>query len=69
MAVIGAIARKGNVVCQLIEAADKYTLSNFVRQTVSDQVSLVATDEAAGYGADTKVAALRRRSLLFLASR
>jgi hypothetical protein len=47
--VIGAIARKGNVVCQIIENTDRKTFSNFVRQTVSDSVSLVATDEAAGY--------------------
>lgn len=47
--VIGAIARKGNVVCQVIESADRVTLSNFVRQTVSENVSLVATDEATGY--------------------
>ena len=49
LAVVGAIARKWNVVCQLIEAADKYTLQNFVKRTVSEQVSLVATDEAPGY--------------------
>lgn len=50
LAVVGAIARKGNVVCQLIEAADKHTLQSFVTRTVSEQVSLIATDEAAGYG-------------------
>lgn len=47
--VIGAIARKGNVVCQIIEGTDGVTLGNFVRQTVSEGVSLVATDEAYGY--------------------
>lgn len=47
--VIGAIARKGNVVCQVIENTDRLTLSNFVRQTVSETVSLVATDEHTGY--------------------
>lgn len=47
--VIGAIARKGNVVCQIIENTDRQTLSNFVRQTVSEGVSLVATDEHMGY--------------------
>lgn len=47
--VIGAIARKGNVVCQIIENADRVTLSGFVRQTVSENVSLVATDEHTGY--------------------
>lgn len=49
MTVIGAIARKGNVVCRVIENTDRLTLSNFVRQTVADSVSLVATDDAAGY--------------------
>lgn len=49
IAVIGAIARKGNVVCQIIENTDRLTLSNFVRNTVSERVSLVATDEHSGY--------------------
>lgn len=47
--VIGAIARKGNVVCQIIETTDRVTLSGFVRQVVSEDVSLVATDEHSGY--------------------
>jgi hypothetical protein len=50
IAVIGAIARKGNVVCQIIENTDRLTLSQFVRNTVADNVSLVATDEHPGYG-------------------
>lgn len=49
VSVIGAIARKGNVVCQIIENTDRLTLSNFVRNTVSEQVSLVATDEHPSY--------------------
>jgi transposase-like protein len=47
--VIGAIARKGNVVCQVIETTDRLTFTNFVRQTVSENISLVATDEHTGY--------------------
>jgi transposase-like protein len=47
--VIGAIARKGNVVCQVIEQTDRETLGRFVRKTVSPKVSLVATDEHSGY--------------------
>jgi len=47
--VIGAISRKGNVVCKVIEDTSMETMSRFVRQTVSPNVSLVATDEAAGY--------------------
>jgi transposase-like protein len=49
MAVIGAIARKGNVVCKMIEVADRMTMSQFVKETVVQGVSLVATDEATGY--------------------
>jgi transposase-like protein len=47
--VVGAIARKGNVVCKMIENADIETLTKFVRQTVSDKVELIATDEHSGY--------------------
>jgi len=47
--VIGAISRKGNVVCQIIENTDTATLDSFVRRTVSDNVDLVATDEHSGY--------------------
>ncbi len=47
--VIGAISRKGNVVCQMIEATDAKTLEGFVDKTVADRVSLVATDELQTY--------------------
>jgi transposase-like protein len=47
--VIGAIARKGSVVCQVIENTNAATFDKFVRKAVSDKVSLVATDEALGY--------------------
>ncbi len=47
--VIGAISRKGNVVCQMIENTD--TLTGFVNKVVSDKVELVATDEHKGYDA------------------
>jgi transposase-like protein len=47
--VIGAISRKGNVVCKIIENTDTPTLDRFVRQAVGDKVSLVATDEHSGY--------------------
>ncbi len=47
--VIGAISRKGNVVCQIIENTDAKTLNRFVRKAVSDKVDLVATDEHGGY--------------------
>lgn len=44
--VIGAIARKGNVTAQVIDSLDYRTASRFVNQTVSEGVSLVATDQA-----------------------
>jgi transposase-like protein len=47
--VIGAISRKGNVVCQVIENTDAATLNSFVRKAVSGNVDLVATDEHVGY--------------------
>jgi len=47
--VIGAISRKGNVTCQIIEKADTATLNRFVRKAISGSVDLVATDEHGGY--------------------
>jgi transposase-like protein len=47
--VIGAISRKGNVVARVIENTDTATLDSFVRQAVSEKVSLIATDEHSGY--------------------
>jgi hypothetical protein len=48
-AVIGAISRKGNVVCQIIEDTALGRASQFVRKTVSDKVELIATDESGAY--------------------
>ena len=47
--VIGAIARKGNVVCQTLERVTGAKMDEFVTDTVSSRVSLVATDEHKGY--------------------
>jgi IS1 family transposase len=47
--VIGAIARKGNVVAQVIENTSAETLSQFVETAVADKVTLIATDEYVGY--------------------
>jgi transposase-like protein len=47
--VIGAIERKGNVVCKMIANADRPTMMGFVREMVSQKVTLVATDEHRGY--------------------
>jgi transposase-like protein len=48
--VIGAISRKGNVVCKMIEQTDRATLNRFVKEAVSDKVTLLATDEHPAYG-------------------
>jgi transposase-like protein len=47
--VIGAISRKGNIVCQIIEDTTTETLEGFVRKAVSEKVELVATDQYTGY--------------------
>src|SRR5216683_261605 len=50
VAVVGAFARKGNVICQVIENTDTPTLIRFVRKAVNrERVDLVATDEHSGY--------------------
>jgi hypothetical protein len=49
MEVIGAIARKGNVVCRMIENAGFDTHEKFIRNVVARNVSLVSTDEATHY--------------------
>jgi len=50
MTVIGAIARKGNIVCQVIENTVTKTLDRFARKVVNkEKVDLVATDEHSGY--------------------
>src|SRR6202011_3513306 len=47
--VIGAISRKGYVVCQVIGDTSAETLTGCVRKVTSDKVELVATDDATGY--------------------
>jgi transposase-like protein len=47
--VVGAISRKGNVVCKIIENTDVSTLDSFVAEVVSDKVDLIATDESNSY--------------------
>jgi transposase-like protein len=49
VAVIGAIARKGMVVARVVQNTDTATLDGFVRETVSKNVRLLATDEHTGY--------------------
>jgi transposase-like protein len=47
--VIGAIARKGNVVARVVDRMDHVTMERFVRDTVSEDVSLVASDQKQNY--------------------
>jgi len=47
--VVGAVRRKGNVVARVIENVQGATLTAFVNEAVSHKVSLLCTDEAAGY--------------------
>lgn len=48
-AVIGAIARKGNVVCRVVEDTTAATTNKLVNEIVSKKVSLIATDTGAAY--------------------
>jgi hypothetical protein len=48
-AVIGAVQRKGNVVARVLEWVGSDTCQTFVREMVSDKVSLLATDESRVY--------------------
>lgn len=43
--IIGAISRKGNVVARVLKHVTKKAVHRFVYETVSDKVSLLATDE------------------------
>ena len=47
--VIGAVQRKGNVVARVLDRVTKDAMQAFVRETVSTDVSLLATDEHRGY--------------------
>jgi hypothetical protein len=53
--VLGAIARKGNVICQMVDEAGFRTYDDFVRKTISGDVSLVASDESNNYRHLTKM--------------
>jgi transposase-like protein len=48
-AIVGAVQRKGSVVARVLERVNKETLQSFIRETVSTNVSLLATDEHRGY--------------------
>jgi len=47
--VIGAVERKGNVIARVINRVDRASALKFLHEVVSHKVSLISTDEAAGY--------------------
>jgi hypothetical protein len=47
--VAGAVSRKGNVVARVISSTDANALGAFVREAVSNKVSLLITDQWKGY--------------------
>jgi transposase-like protein len=47
--IVGAIERKGSVVTRVLESLSAVDLQQFVRETVSTKVSLLATDEQVAY--------------------
>lgn len=47
--IIGAVSRGGKVVAKVIDNVDTETLDKFVRETVSEKVSLLSTDDNSGY--------------------
>jgi hypothetical protein len=48
-AVIGAVEREGNVVARVLRSVTATAAGRFVKEVVSDRVSLVATDNWVGY--------------------
>lgn len=47
--IIGAIERKGNVVARVLSRVNRVTAEEFVREMVSNKVSLLATDDSQNY--------------------
>ena len=47
--VAGAVSRKGNVVARVIDNVRADTLTTFVRESVSNKVSMLCTDQWVGY--------------------
>jgi transposase-like protein len=43
--IVGAISRKGKAIARVVESVDGATLKGFVREVVSEEVSLLATDQ------------------------
>ena len=47
--VIGAVSRKGNVVARVLDHVNSVNAQSFIREMVSNKVSLLATDESTVY--------------------
>ena len=47
--VVGAVQRRGSVVARVIENVQAVTLESFVREAVSNKVSLLCSDQCVGY--------------------
>jgi hypothetical protein len=47
--IIGAVERSGNVVTRVLKRVNSQTMLDFVRETISDKVSLLATDDGTHY--------------------
>lgn len=47
--IVGAVSRKGNVVTRVLERVTAKDVAEFVREVVSNKVSLLATDKWQGY--------------------
>lgn len=47
--VIGAVSRKGNVVARVLDHVNSINAQSFIREMVSNKVSLLATDESTVY--------------------
>ena len=47
--VVGAVSRKGNVVARVMDRFDSATMEQFIKETVSNKVSLLATDDMGAY--------------------
>ena len=47
--IIGAVRRKGNVVTRVVLGVDQTEIEGFVREVVSNKVSLLCTDAYSGY--------------------
>jgi hypothetical protein len=52
--IIGAVQRKGSVVARVLQSVSKQDAEAFVREVVSNKVSLLATDESKIYGGLTE---------------